>query len=543
MKICGIKLTHDAAVAVIEDGKLLFSVEVEKVNNNPRYSAMNNLDFISDTLADFGLTMLDIDHFAIDGWKGNFAKGFPVAGYNDFSDNRPLLHASQFVADDFYYSSYPHIASHISGSYAMSNYTGQAYSIIWDGGTNPRVHLIDPAANSIQYVDSLFEFYGTIYLVMGLFFGPYKNPDAMVSVDDAGWLANLKKYGSYGIAGKLMSYIALGTVSEHLVGWMFNNYKRFAIGCDSLEHDEFSAEKFNFTFMLAIQKYVGGELNDADVLASIHTFLERLLVRRACEIIPAGSNLIFTGGSALNIKWNSALRETGHFKDVFVQPVPNDCGCAIGVAVCEMIRLTGEWKLDWDVYSGAKLKKSGIIDGWHSSYCPVSELAWHLQRNQGQPIIVINGDAEIGPRALGHRSILCAATLSSTKDLLNIVKNREMFRPVAPICLEQYAPEIFAPGTPDPYMLFDHFVKSEWIDVIPAIVHLDGTARLQTVSSDGSEFVFELLTEYHKLSGIPLLCNTSANYNGCGFFPDVKSAMDWGMIDLIWSDGLLYERD
>jgi carbamoyltransferase len=129
------------------------------------------------------------------------------------------------------------------------------------------------------------------------------------------------------------------------------------------------------------------------------------------------------------------------------------------------------------------------------------------------------------------------------KALLNRVKRREDYRPVAPICLTDFAPMIFDPGTPDPYMLFDHSVRKEWVDRIPAVLHLDGTARLQTVHVENDPILHSILDEYHKLSGIPVLCNTSANYNGCGFFPDVGSAMEWGEIDLIWSEEVLYTRD
>ena len=104
------------------------------------------------------------------------------------------------------------------------------------------------------------------------------------------------------------------------------------------------------------------------------------------------------------------------------------------------------------------------------------------------------------------------------------------------------AEAIFDPGTPDPYMIFDHKVRPQWVDRIPAVVHLDGTARLQTVTAEQNPLVAELLTEYEKLSGIPMLCNTSANHLGKGFFPDVSSAADWDGVDAIWSDDTLYRK-
>ena len=127
------------------------------------------------------------------------------------------------------------------------------------------------------------------------------------------------------------------------------------------------------------------------------------------------------------------------------------------------------------------------------------------------------------------------------RDTLNRLKRRESYRPVAPICLEEYASEVFAPGSRDPYMLFDHDVRAEWLDQVPAIVHVDGSARLQTVDASNSP-TYELLRAYHRLSGIPVLCNTSANFPGRGFFPDPGSAMEWGQTRYVWSDGTLHIR-
>ncbi|CDX17165.1 putative carbamoyl transferase, NodU family [Mesorhizobium sp. ORS 3324] len=97
--------------------------------------------------------------------------------------------------------------------------------------------------------------------------------------------------------------------------------------------------------------------------------------------------------------------------------------------------------------------------------------------------------------------------------------------------LEDRAPEIFCPGTPDPYMLFDHQIRAEWRDKVPAVVHLDGSARLQTISKASEHTVAELLIEYEKLTGIPLLCNRSANHHGRGSFPGAPAACRRGRIE------------
>ncbi|MBD0256734.1 MAG: hypothetical protein ICV83_13530, partial [Cytophagales bacterium] len=293
------------------------------------------------------------------------------------------------------------------------------------------------------------------------------------------------------------------------------------------------------------KRIAGGGYSDEDILHTFHVYLERLLVEKlAGKVERYGrkhKNLCFVGGCALNIKWNSALRETGLFSDVWVPPFPNDSGSAIGAACCEMIHATGRNALDWNVYSGPPVMASAHADGWSARPASLAELARLLHR-ENEPVVFLHGNAELGPRALGNRSILAAATEPAAKQVLNQIKKREDYRPVAPICLEAFAPQLFAPGSRDPYMLFDHAVRPEWLGRIPAVCHLDGTARLQTVSAADNPVMHELLTEYRKLSGIPLLCNTSANYKGKGFFPDVASAIAWNEVNYVWSNYVLYEK-
>ncbi|NOJ44644.1 carbamoyltransferase C-terminal domain-containing protein, partial [Bradyrhizobium australiense] len=215
-------------------------------------------------------------------------------------------------------------------------------------------------------------------------------------------------------------------------------------------------------------------------------------------------------------------------------------GAAIGAACSAMAADRGFVPLEWSVYSGPALVPSDVPPEWEAAPCSVHEVAIILASNK--PVVFLAGRAELGPRALGSRSILAAATSAGMKDHLNDIKLREHFRPVAPICLEDRAPDIFNPGTPDPYMLFDHETRAEWRDKIPAVVHLDGSARLQTIARASQHKVAELLVEYEKLTGIPLLCNTSANHHGRGFFPDVASACQWGRVEHIWSDGVLWTK-
>jgi carbamoyltransferase len=204
-----------------------------------------------------------------------------------------------------------------------------------------------------------------------------------------------------------------------------------------------------------------------------------------------------------------------------------------------MVQQEGRWAMDWSAYAGPQLKLGNVKSGIKMS---PAQLGRYIAANPEEPIVVLHGRAEVGPRALGHRSILAAATVADNKRKLNAMKLREDFRPVAPLCLEQYAPLVFEPGTPDPHMLFEHWVRLDWEHRVPAVVHLDLSARLQTINAEQCPVVTEILTAYHAETGIPLLCNTSANYNGKGFFPDIESALRWGGTRYVWADGALYSK-
>src|SRR5262249_33432213 len=152
-----------------------------------------------------------------------------------------------------------------------------------------------------------------------------------------------------------------------------------------------------------------------------------------------------------NIKWNSGLRRAGLFSGVWVPPFPNDAGSAIGAACGELIARTGDPVLEWDVFSGPELvRHDAAPQRWRAMPCQIEPVARILQE-AGQPGGVRWGRAELGPRALGHRSITAPAVDDGMRERLNKMKGREWYRPVAPICLEHRAPEVFSPGAPDPY--------------------------------------------------------------------------------------------
>jgi hypothetical protein len=152
-----------------------------------------------------------------------------------------------------------------------------------------------------------------------------------------------------------------------------------------------------------------------------------------CQTFPGRRmNLCSTGGCALNIKWNSLLRDSGMFRAIWVPPFPNDSGAALGAACCEMVREGRALALQWDVYSGPDLQPQRPAPAWTASPCDERRLA-RILHEQAEPVVVLHGRAAVGPRALGNRSILASAVEPGMKDRLNAIKGRADYRPVAPV--------------------------------------------------------------------------------------------------------------
>ncbi|MFE2753047.1 carbamoyltransferase N-terminal domain-containing protein [Actinosynnema sp. NPDC059335] len=550
MLICGIKASHDGGVAVIADDRLLFSTEMEKLGNGPRYSALDDLDRVTAVLAAEGISPSDVDRFVVDGWWTAGADGatavltrragapfdLPVAPYLD--GPRGLLRPHEFDAHDFGgrtpgYVSYHHVANHVLGAYCSSPFAERGEDslvLVWDGGMVPRLYHVGGRARTVTAIAPVLPVTGNSFADFSARFEPFRRDTDDLSPDEA-----VRHHLS--IAGKAMAYAALGRVEEAA----FAVFDEILTGLPGIgqENARVLAEK------VAVNRdHLVPGLTDADLIATFQAYLgDRLLAgltalmrRRFPGQRP---HLALAGGCALNIKWNSALRASGLFDGIWVPPFPNDAGAAIGTASCEMFRAGGHTALRWGVYSGPRLVAGDVPDGWRVRPCDERELAALLHR-EGEPVVVLSGRAEIGPRALGNRSILAPATDPGTKDRLNAIKDRAAYRPVAPICLTSRSEEVFTPGGADPYMLFEHHVRPEWVERIPAVLHLDGSARLQTIDPSADSATGRILAAYAELSGIPVLCNTSANLNGRGFFPDVASAARWGGTRHIWSEGLLY---
>jgi carbamoyltransferase len=213
------------------------------------------------------------------------------------------------------------------------------------------------------------------------------------------------------------------------------------------------------------------------------------------------------GGCALNCSANTRLWDI--FDDVWIMPNPGDSGSSLGAAVASYGKHI-KWQ---NPYLGYDL----------GGTYPVSEIITELIKNKVAAVAV--GRAEYGPRALGNRSILADPRDPLIKDKVNLIKQRELFRPFAPVVLEEYANKWFDMNFTSPYM--QYAVKCLQPDKIPAVVHKDGTSRVQTVNKDQHPGLHEVLSNWYALTGVPVLLNTSLNIKGQPLLNDEKDILAW----------------
>ena len=265
-----------------------------------------------------------------------------------------------------------------------------------------------------------------------------------------------------------------------------------------------------------------------DLSRRVQDQTEEVLLERARQLhAETGErNLCMAGGVALNCVANGRLQREGPFDEIWVPPAAGDEGIAIGCAYYGHLALLGKDRpaplvhsylgrayADADVDDILKRFPRPALIQRTVSQKLADDVAAHLAR--GDVIGWFQGGSEFGPRALGNRSLLADPRGPDMKDRLNArVKFRQDFRPFAPVILEERVSDVFETDRPSPFMLFAHGVKTEWQDRVPAIVHVDGTARIQTVNREQNPRLHALLTAFCDQTGVPLLLNTSFNVKG-----------------------------
>lgn len=500
MNIISYNPGHDGAIACLQGAHLLVSIEAEK-NSNYRYSPISHHD-VFNVLGELN-EMPDV--LCAGGWwpRDNQLLGSPtLAGYRGLSSSAVIVEKRRLLGRPVQYFSSPHERSHLLCAFGMSNLPKgtPCYALVWEGAIGA-FYEIDSALNITLLADVLNEPGNRYTLLYGLADPTFPKTAPFSRFTDAGKLMALASFSNRSTpSARETKLINLFLDPQHLELSSYEDLEQspyYNVGVDDPEFRNFA-----------------GIYSDK-IFDVFYQFARSNMKKK----MP----LLIAGGCGLNCDWNTKWKETSLFSEVFVPPVANDSGSAIGTAIDAQFHFTGHPKIDWNVYSGLAFITAGSLDLaqydlYEANYEMIADML-------ACDLIIgwVSGKYEIGPRALGNRSLLASPFQECTRVRLNEIKQREQFRPIAPVCLEEDAAQWFGCDHASPFMLYTHRVST---DALAAVTHVNGTARIQTVSSASNRNLYELLVAFKARTGYGVLCNTSLNFNGRGFIntmPDLSA--------------------
>lgn len=526
---------HDSAAAILKDGEIIAAVEEERFSRKKFDDDFpkNAIDFC---IKKAGISPKDIDYVAFydksvlkfERLLDNYIAVAP-RGLRSFLDVIPKwIHKRIWIKDE--------IEKHLKGFdgkiiFPEHHLSHAAYSFLSSPFNEAAILTVDGVGewttasfgyaednsikltNDIRWPHSLGLFYSafTYYLGFKVNEGEYK-------------LMGLSSYGE----PKYYDLIMKELVDLKEDGSIHLNMKYFAFTYDKV----MTNKKFDDLFGIPVRKENSKtEQIHYDIGASAQRVLEEILLKMVNHVYKKTNkrNLCLGGGVALNGVANSRILKEGPFDQIFIPPSPGDGGSAIGSAqFIHYIYLKNQRKIETDhskmvsknIYLGPQYSNDEILSFLKSTKLPYHKYERQdLLENTAKLISEKNvvgwyqDRMEWGPRALGNRSILADPRDGQMKDILNEkIKHRESFRPFAPSILEEYSREYFDLDVTSPYMLL--VAKVTKPNLIPAVTHVDGTGRLQTVSKNTNPLYYDLINEFFKLTGVPVVINTSMNVKG-----------------------------
>ena len=472
MLILGINAcSHDAGVSVIDSGKILFAAHSE------RYSKIKNDWNINRKIIDKALSFGNPDVIAY--YEKPFFKKVRVGLFG--GNNMPFNSVSEFFPNSKIVK-FKHHYSHACAGYYTSNFD-DAVIVVLDGiGEFETTTIWSASGNKVKkiYSDGYPFSFGLFYSAFTQYIGLKPNEEEYIMMGMA----------AYGDPTLYFSEInkLFPTIHQQ------NNFFHYGVKNLSIK----PTEKNKFHIAAAVQAVY--EMR----LVEFMNFAKKKTKKK---------NLVFMGGCALNCSANTLLFDV--FENIWIMPNPGDAGSSIGAAVA----VRGS-HVEWDgPYLGTNI----------SGEYPVEKALSTLLSEKIAP--VASGMAEFGPRALGNRSIFADPREKSTKDLVNSIKGRERFRPFAPVILEEHVSSWFEIDRASPYM--QYAVRCKRPDLIPAVVHADGTSRVQTVNKKQHPGLYRLLSEWNNKTGIPVLLNTSLNIKGQPLLDDLEDVHAWNKTNKI----------
>jgi carbamoyltransferase len=547
MIILGINAYHaNASAAIVVDGRLVAAVEEERLNR-VKYAAGFPHLAIQFCLDAAGVKLSEVDHIAIprDPWarigtKLRFAIRMPrftierakvAARFNGIHEELAAASEINPKAIRAQFHRVEHHRAHIASAFFVAPFDraavlsadglGDFASTMWGSGEGARINV----SGAVSFPHSLGMFYtamtqylgfwkfGDEYKVMGL--AAYGSPSYLdgfrdiVSADrPLGVRLNLR-YFTHHKSGPEMTWKEAGATP--VLGRLFSDYLENRFGPARKPEEPITDRHKDFA-------------------ASMQACLESVLLENinALHQQTGSKNLCLAGGVAFNCVANGKISEKTPFEHIYVQPAAGDGGLSVGAAFAVQHEVLGKprsFQMEhafWGPgFSASEIRAEVSRSSAGNESTHVAELeddallqttAAHIAH--GKIVGWFQGRAEWGPRALGNRSILADPRRAEMKDILNRrIKHREIFRPFAPSILAEAVDEYFERNHPSPFMTFAYPVRASKRSVIPAPTHVDGTARLQTVSRDTHPLYWRLIRAFGDITGVPVLLNTSFNDN------------------------------
>ena len=495
MKILGITTGHDASYCVLENGKPIVHEEYERFSRI-KEGDTNIFDFVADRVVDYE-EIKYVAHWPCNnlGWNKTF-KGDKLTSYQEMKDRVGNLggdyiqvgHHQSHAANAFFSSNLEDslILTFDAGGWDYSVYDKNFVGVdglmptsftVWRGNDNK---IIPVEITHIENFSIGLVWHDMLKPVFGLSSGsPIGNQ-----------------------AGTVMAMAAIGKTDKY--------YKLIDFG------DEFRGYSRHLESLT-------NEQDLFDVARALQTKTENT-IRGIIEKhkTDTDKNLCIAGGVALNcVTMGKILDWFPEFENVYVPPVPYDSGLAIGAAQFMYHQVFNKprvkWKDNFTPYLGVTYSKKDVqksLDEFSKKINWVScDDAGVLELLDKQNIVsVFGGGSESGRRALGNRSILADPRSADMKEIINNkVKHRQWYRPFAPSILREEVKNWFVHNIDSPYMNFVLEFKEEVVDKVPAVVHLDKTGRLQTVTEQDNKWFYNFIKQWYNISGVPILLNTSFN--------------------------------
>ncbi len=505
MKIVGICSGHDVSYAVLEDGVPILHNEKERFSRI-KEEIGDGFGFLFDTYDDVD----DIVHasYCVNHWKGGIEKRFPDS-FNKIKSivekNGGRYWPNEKTAEGHNAPVPGHHQAHASNAFFSSNFD-EALIITMDGGGED--HKKDGT-----YVSTTFTAW------KGIDNKIYEIDIVPIEYLNIGWMWDCITSNVFGLsgggppygcqAGTVMGMAALGDASKFRV--VFDRF---------YPHDPYTNE---WDFLRT--KAEESEQNQFDIAASLQEYTDRLIKEKIGSYLKEynSENLCLSGGVALNSVMTGQIRNWfPTIKNVYVDPIPYDAGIALGGPRYIWHHILDNPRIKWEdnstSYLGHTYPKSDVMSALEQVSDKVKyevvddEHVVDLLIKDDNVISVFGGGSESGRRALGNRSILANPTSPTMKDVINEkVKHRQWFRPFAPSILREEVKNWFEQDIDSPYMSFVIPFKKEVVDKVPAVVHFDGSARLQTVTENDNKWYYNFIKSFGEKTGVPIVLNTSFN--------------------------------